>query len=125
MTRPEGIGADIAAAAREMREAGECRPRIARDPVNEPMINNWTEALGDTNPAYPAVAPPAMVQVWTMRGLHPESDEDPLGRMSEALDTAGYTSVVATNCEQTYHRHLQPGDRLAVTSRLEDVVGPK
>jgi len=118
-------GPDIAAAARAMRAAGECAPRIARDPVNEPMINNWTEALGDTNPAYPAVAPPAMVQVWTMRGLHPAPDEDPLGRMSEVLEAAGYTSVVATNCEQTYHRSLKPGERLTVTGRLEDVVGPK
>jgi uncharacterized OB-fold protein len=67
-----------------------------------------------------------MVQVWTMRGLHPNpDDDDPLGRMSEILDAAGYTSVVATNCEQTYHRHLKPGERVAVTSRLEDVTGPK
>ena len=117
--------ADIAAAARQMRAAGECAPRVARDPVNEPMINNWTEALGDNSPAYPAVAPPAMVQVWTMRGLHPAPDEDPLSRMSEVLDAAGYTSVVATNCEQTYHRLLKPGERLTVSGRLEDVVGPK
>ena len=116
----------IADAAREMAARGECTPRIARDPVNEPMINNWTEALGDDNPAYPAVAPPAMVQVWTMRGLHPApGDDDPLSRMSEVLDAAGYTSVVATNCEQTYHRQLKPGERLAVTGRLEEVVGPK
>ena len=116
----------IAAAARELAARGECTPRVARDPVNEPMINNWTEALGDRNPGYPAVAPPAMVQVWTMRGLHPNpDDDDPLGWMSEVLDAAGYTSVVATNSEQTYHRLLKPGERVAVTSRLEDVVGPK
>jgi uncharacterized OB-fold protein len=122
MIAPEGIGT----VAREVAAQGECSPRIARDPVNEAMINNWTEALGDRNPAYPAVAPPAMVQVWTMRGLHPNpDDDDPLGRMSEVLDAAGYTSVVATNSEQTYHRHLKPGERVAVTSRLEDVVGPK
>jgi uncharacterized OB-fold protein len=122
---PGAAAERIVAAAREMREAGECKPRTARDPVNEPMINNWTEALGDNNPAYPAVAPPAMVQVWTMRGLHPQPDEDPLGRMSEVLDAAGYTSVVATNCEQTYNRLLKPGERLTVSGRLEDVVGPK
>lgn len=126
MTSQKGPAADILAAAREMAARGESRPRVARDPVNEPMINNWTEALGDDNPAYPAVAPPAMVQVWTMRGLHPApGDDDPLSRMSEVLDAAGYTSVVATNCEQTYHRQLKPGERLAVTGRLEEVVGPK
>ncbi|EWM17901.1 Zn-ribbon domain-containing OB-fold protein [Kutzneria sp. 744] len=116
----------ITAVADRLRAAGECTPRPARDPVNEPMINNWTEALGDRNPAYPAVAPPAMIQVWTMGGLHPErSEDDPLGGMVEILDATGYTSVVATNSEQTYHRHLKPGERLAVTSRLEEVVGPK
>ena len=125
MTSQKGPAPDILAAARDMAARGDSRPRVARDPVNEPMINNWTEALGDKNPAYPAVAPPAMVQVWTMRGLHPSPDDDPLGRMSEILDAAGYTSVVATNCEQTYHRQLKPGERLAVTGRLEDVVGPK
>lgn len=116
----------ILAAARELAAQGECTPRLARDPVNEPMINNWTEALGDANPSYPAVAPPAMIQVWTMGGLRPRrTDDDPLGRMMEVLDEAGYTSVVATNSEQTYHRLVKPGERLAVTSRLADVAGPK
>ena len=25
---------------------------IARDPVSEPMIRHWCEAMGDTNPVY-------------------------------------------------------------------------
>ena len=50
------------------------------------------------------VAPPAMVQVWTMPGLHPAAPGR--GRvtrwqlMSAVLDEAGFTSVVATNCDQ-------------------------
>jgi uncharacterized OB-fold protein len=105
---------------------GESRPRLARDPVNEPMINNWVEALGDHNPAYPKFAPPAMIQVWTMYGLNGQrAPDDPLGAMTKVLDDAGFTSVVATNCEQTYHRYLRPGEQLAVTTRLSDVVGPK
>ena len=28
------------------------KPRAGRDPVNQPTINNWVEALGDTNPIY-------------------------------------------------------------------------
>ncbi|MFJ4469785.1 bifunctional MaoC family dehydratase N-terminal/OB-fold nucleic acid binding domain-containing protein [Streptomyces sp. NPDC089424] len=42
-----------------------------KDPVNLPMIRHWCEALGDTNPAYTgpdAVAPPTMLQAWTMTG---------------------------------------------------------
>lgn len=113
-------------AARRLIAAGDCAPRPARDPVNAPMINNWTEALGDANPAYPAQAPPAMVQVWTMGGLHGQrAGDDPLGAMSTVLDEAGFTSVVATDCAQTYARALRPGERLAVRSRLTDVVGPK
>jgi uncharacterized OB-fold protein len=116
----------IEAEAHRLKALGETAPRPARDPVNEPMINNWVEALGDENPAYPKFAPPAMIQVWTMYGLNGERHpDDPLGAMSDVLDEAGYTSVVATNCEQTYHRYLRPGEQLAITARLTDVVGPK
>ena len=122
----------------EIKALGDSSPMPARDPVNQPMVNNWVEALGDTNPIYVddaaaqvaghdgTVAPPAMIQVWTMRGLHgTRTDDDPLGLMSGLLDEAGYTSVVATNCEQTYHRYLHPGEQLTVTARLDEVVGPK
>lgn len=114
--------------AGRLRAAGLCAPRAGRDPVNLPMINNWLEAMGDNNPRYAAedVAPPAMAQVWTMRGLHPVSTpDDPLQAMVTVLDEAGFTSVVATNCEQTYHRYLRVGEELTVRSRLSDVVGPK
>lgn len=116
----------IQAAAEKLRDLGESAARQARDPVNRAMIHNWTEALGDTDPRYPEVAPPAMVQVWTMPGLNgTRAADDPLGAMSAILDEAGYTSVVATDCEQTYHRYLRPGEHLSVRSRLSDVVGPK
>jgi 3-oxo-4,17-pregnadiene-20-carboxyl-CoA hydratase alpha subunit len=129
---------EIRAAAAEIAAAGECAPRAARDPVNLPMIRNWVEAMGDANPVYTdagaasrsahggLVAPPAMAQVWTMRGLHPVThDDDPLGRMSALLDEAGFTSVVATNCEQEYQRYLRHGEQVTVRARLESVTGPK
>jgi uncharacterized protein len=116
----------IEAVARRLIADGDCTPRLAGDPVNVPMVRSWTEALGDTNPTYPDLAPPAMVQVWTMPGLHgTRSADDPLAVMTAVLDEAGYTSVVATNCEQTYARYLRPGEHVAVRSRLTDVVGPK
>jgi uncharacterized OB-fold protein len=128
----------ILTAAEQVRAAGPSAPRTGRDPVNVPMVRNWVEAIGDKNPIYVdesaalaaghggLVAPPAMAQVWTMRGLGAvrESD-DPLGRMTDILDEAGYTSVVATNCDQTYHRYLRPGEDVTISSVLEDVVGPK
>jgi uncharacterized protein len=117
---------EIEAVARRLIADGDCTPRSARDPVNVPMVRNWTEALGDANPAYPDLAPPAMAQVWTMPGLHGQrSADDPLAVMTAVLDEAGYTSVVATNCEQTYARYLRPGEHVAVRSRLTAVVGPK
>lgn len=134
MTTPE----EILAAAERVRGDGPSKPRAGRDPVNMPMIRNWLEAIGDENPIYTdpdaavaaghggLVAPPAMAQVWTMRGLGAKREEDdPLGRMTDILDDAGYTSVVATNCDQIYHRYLRPGEEVTIESTLEDVVGPK
>jgi uncharacterized OB-fold protein/acyl dehydratase len=138
-TAADSAAADAAirGAAARIAAAGESRPRPGRDPVNLPMIRNWAEAIGDASPVYTdagaaarsvhggLVAPPAMAQVWTMRGLHPEPDDDPLGVMSAVLDDAGFTSVVATNCEQEYHRYLRHGENVAVRARLEGVTGPK
>ncbi|HJY94962.1 MAG TPA: OB-fold domain-containing protein [Streptosporangiaceae bacterium] len=117
----------IRAAAARLAAAGDSRPRAARDPVNLPMIRNWLEALGGPGgDPDPDTAPPAMIQVWTMPGLHGvRGDDDPLGLMSAVLDQAGYTSVVATNCDQTYHRYLKLGEQLSVRARLLDVAGPK
>jgi uncharacterized protein len=118
----------IRAAAARIAAVGESRPRAARDPVNLPMIRTWTEALAlpGMDGAGPDLAPPAMIQVWTMPGLHGvRTDDDPLGQMVQVLDEAGYTSVVATNCDQTYHRYLKLGEQLSVRARLLDVTGPK
>lgn len=126
----------IRALADDVRAKGESAPRRARDPANLPMIHNWVQALGDRNPVYTdedsaaasvhggLVAPPAMAQVWTMDGPR-EAGQDPLTEMSRVLDDAGFTSVVATNSEQTYHRYLRHGERVSITVALEEVVGPK
>ncbi|MBJ7288829.1 bifunctional MaoC family dehydratase N-terminal/OB-fold nucleic acid binding domain-containing protein [Williamsia sp.] len=128
----------IRSATDAVRAGGASAPVAGRDPINGPMIANWTEAIGDANPIYRdedaaraagwdgVVAPPAMAQVWTMRGLHgARSDDDPLGAVSQIFDDAGYTSVVATNCDSTYHRYTRPGEHVAISSELLDVVGPK
>ncbi|MEU3764563.1 OB-fold domain-containing protein [Amycolatopsis keratiniphila] len=128
----------IREAAERIAARGESAPRAARDAVNQAMVNNWVEAIGDRNPVYVdekfaatsvhkgLVAPPAMAQVWTMGGLHwTRASDDPLGAMMEVLDEAGFTSVVATNSEQNYFRYLRHGERVAATAKLESVVGPK
>ena len=84
----------------------ESEPLVARDPVNQPMIRHWCDAVGDRNPCYtdPAfaaksvhggiVAPPTMLQAWTMPGLAPpeslgarRSDLARLSRQIAALET--------------------------------------
>ena len=117
----------ILAGAERLRALGETEPRLARDPVNQPMVNNWLEAIGETDPRFTAgEAPPAMAQVWTMYGLDPERPAgDPLHGAMQLLDAAGYTSVLGTNCDQTYERYLRMGEQVSVTTRLESVVGPK
>ena len=129
----------VMAQAERIKAWGESSSRPGRDPVNQPMVNNWVEAMGDRNPVYVdaaaaaevhggegTVAPPAMAQVWTMYGLDPARDPaDPLYATMAMLDEAGFTSVIATNCEQTYDRYLRPGEQVRVTNRLESVVGPK
>lgn len=132
------MNSTITQAAERIAAQGDSAPQLARDPVNQPMINNWVEAIGEINPVYTdagfaarsvhggLVAPPAMAQVWTMRGLHGQrADDDPLGAMTAVLDAEGFTSVVATDSEQTYHRYLRPGEHVAASARLESVVGPK
>jgi hypothetical protein len=127
----------IMARAAEMEARGETAPRLARDPVNQAMINNWIEAMGDANPLYVdsglarelnggPVAPTAMAQVWTMYGLDRTRPADhPLYGTMQMLDKAGFTSVLGTNCDQTYARYLKPGEQVSITSRLDSVVGPK
>ncbi|WP_286157866.1 bifunctional MaoC family dehydratase N-terminal/OB-fold nucleic acid binding domain-containing protein [Streptomyces griseus] len=97
-----------------------------KDPVNEPMIRHWCEAVGDTSAAYrgpDAVAPPTMLQAWTMGGLtgHTDHRSAAYDEMFALLDGAGYTSVVATDCEQEYLRPLRPGDRITFDTVIESV----
>lgn len=129
---------DLQAGIDEIKAAGKSEPRTGRDPVNQPMIHHWVDAIGDKNPIYVdheaakaaghpgIVAPPAMIQVWTMGGLgQGRSDDDPLSKMMKLFDDAGFVGVVATNCEQTYHRYLQPGEEVTIHAEITDVVGPK
>lgn len=96
-----------------------------KDLVNEPMIRHWCEAMGDTNPAYTgpgAIAPPAMLQAWTMGGLSGHTDRgEAYDELFGLLDGAGYVSVVATDCEQEYLRPLRPGDRITFDAVIEAV----
>jgi uncharacterized OB-fold protein/acyl dehydratase len=110
----------------------------APEPVNTAMIRHWVEAVGDENPVYldpeaaketvhgEVIAPPVMLQTWTMQGLRRKRSEGSAqDELMTLLDSAGFTSVVATNCEQEYVRDLHPGDHLSVTSTIESVSPEK
>ena len=123
--------------AYEGRQIGP--PTPGPDEVNRPMIRHWCEAMGDTNPVYTdpeaasasvhggIVAPPTMLQAWVMRGLQtrPAAGGSAQDELLGILDEHGFTSVVATNCDQEYVRYLKPGDTLTQTTVIESVSEEK
>lgn len=117
----------VMAEAERIQGWGEACERWARDPVNQPTITTWLEAMGLDSPRFHAgEAPPSMAQVWTMYGLGGRAPaDDPLHTMMNVLTDAGFTAVLGTNCEQTYERYLRVGEQVRVTTALDSVVGPK
>jgi len=114
---------------------------VGRDPVNEPMIRQWCDATGDANPAYldPAVAkesvhggivaPPTMLQAWTMLGFEmaegydePKNEQQVLHKL---LNDHGYSGVVGTNTAQGYTRYLRPGDVVSEETVIESISEEK
>lgn len=115
-------------------------PSVAPDPVNQPMIRHWAAALEDHDPVYvdPAyaagtrfgaiVAPPLMLQTWTMptpkitgmaeRGGSPvEGGVNPL----TPLDEAGFIATLATNSEFEVFRYLRLGETITSTMVVESI----
>src|SRR5258708_39544603 len=127
----------IQAAAEKVKAEGRRKPRAGRHPVNQPMVDHWLDAMGDRNPIYVdesaakaaghpgIVAPPAMIQVWTMMGLGGvRAPDDPLTKILELFDEAGYIGVDAANCEHPYHPYLRPGEEVSVAAQLAHVAAP-
>lgn len=113
-------------------------PATARDAVNQPMIRRWCEAMGETNPIYHdadaaraaghpgIVAPPAMMEVWTMSPYKPGGRTVDEGMAVLGLfDEAGFSGVVATNIEQEYDRYLVEGDIVSFQAVVADVSEEK
>ncbi|MEU9024599.1 OB-fold domain-containing protein [Actinomadura sp. NPDC048394] len=116
---------ELMALAGRLEAAGEGPPLPCPDPVNAAMIRNWTQALGDTG-TWDDVAPPAMIQVWSMPGLVRRPDQrGAADDVLAMLDAAGYTGIVATNCDQVYDRYVKVGEQLSTRMRFGGVTGPK
>jgi acyl dehydratase len=119
-------------------------PATAPDPVNQPMIRHWVAAFEDANPIYvdpdaaarsrhgEIVAPPLMLQTWTMatpritgireRGGSPV--ESGQAAVLALLDEAGYVGTLASNSEFEIVRYLRLGDVVTATTVL-DAVSPE
>ena len=137
----DGAGADLDArlAALAGRPMGSGAPHVAPDPVNLPMIRHWVAAFEDANPVYRdadaarsrfggIVAPPLMLQTWTMatpkisgiaeRGGAPvEYGANPLA----PLDDAGFIATLATNSDFEILRYLRLGEVITSTMVIESV----
>jgi len=120
-------------------------PSVAPDPVNVPMIRHWVDALDDRNPVYldeafaektrfgGSVAPPAMLQAWTMPSPKIEGIAERGGAPTEmvsdnpipVLDEAGYVGTLATNSELEFVRYLRPGDHLQTSIEVESISNRK
>jgi acyl dehydratase len=116
-------------------------PSVAPDPVNVPMIRHWVDALDDQNPVYldeefaattrhgRIVAPPAMLQAWSMPRPKIEGIAERGGAPGEMthdnpiipLDAAGYVGTLATNSELEFVRYLRPGDHLHITTEVASI----
>ncbi|MCP2339964.1 OB-fold domain-containing protein [Actinomadura rupiterrae] len=122
---PAAFHDELTTLAGRLADGGERPAPPCPDAVNAAMIRHWTQALGDASGAWEDVAPPAMIQVWSMPGLVAAKAgsvaDDPLRLLNEN----GYTGVVATNCDQVYDRYVKVGERLRSTMRFGGVAGPK
>ena len=121
----------------EVGSAGKIE--VARDSVSEPVIRSWCDAMSESNPLYinqdfandskhgGIIAPPAMLQVWTMSGLHlgnqfqRNTEDSPSAGVYQLLDEAGFTGVVATNATYHYNEVIRPGDLISASQKLLDV----
>src|SRR5205807_4679661 len=115
------------------KPVGSSSSSRAPDPVNQPMIRHWVAAFEDHNPIYTdpdaaarsrfgeIVAPPLMLQTWTMatpritgiaeRGGSPV--EGGRAKVLTLLDEAGFTGTLASNSEFEIERYLRLGEVVA------------
>ena len=118
---------------------------VAPDPVNQPMIRHWAAAFEDHSPVYTdtafaaasrfggIVAPPLMLQTWTMatpkitgiaeRGGSPleTSGRSPLA----VFDDAGFVGTLASNSEFEIERYLRLGEVISATTVIESISDRK
>lgn len=113
---------------------------VGPDPVNQPMIRHWAAAFEDHDPVYTEpvfaaktrfggiVAPPLMLQTWTMptpklTGIGERGGSPTEGGVNvlAPLDEAGFVATLATNSEFEVLRYLRLGESVSAETILESV----
>ena len=111
------------------------------DEVSTSDIRHWCEVMRDENPLYTdeeyasktkyggIIAPPTMVQTWSLDPMKealerfvdgkPPFADDPHNQLFGIIDAMGYDGVVATEQSQEYLKPVRPGD----TIRCKITVG--
>lgn len=127
------------------KPVGSGRASLAPDPVNQPMIRHWAAAFEDDNPVYTdpefaaasrfggIVAPPLMLQTWTMatpkitgiaqRGGSPVESQG-AGPLA-VFDDAGFVGTLASNSEFEIERYLHLGEVISATTAIESISEQK
>lgn len=117
----------------------------APDPVNQPMIRHWVAAFEDDNPVYTdpdfaattrfgeVVAPPLMLQTWTMptpkiTGIA-ERGGTPVESTGESVmtvfDQQGFSGTLAVASEFEIERHLRLGEHVSSSTLIESISEEK
>ena len=123
--------------------AGEASTTAVRGrfPVDLSSIGRWCDAVGDANPIFRDAAmarelgfagipaPPAMLDTWTAVGFDLQQQiprpNDAATGLLEVFREQGYGSVLATNCDQAYHRYLTVGDHPNCVETVADISAEK
>ena len=121
-------------------------PYLSFNPVSRVQIWQWCSAMGDRNPLYlddayrsragfeRVVAPPAMMQMWSMRDVNmayaPGSTDAAPYQVLDTLSDNGFPGNVAVSYDITFHRLLLEGDRahhyttvIAISERKSTALG--
>lgn len=114
-------------------------PKTGKDEVNKPMIRQWAEVMGDelstyTDEEYAAttskealIAPPTMLQVWSMEGYpmahNPANDTQ--RELHKVFDDNGFTGVLGTNTSTEFYRDLRPGDQISYHCIIDNISEQK
>ena len=108
-------------------------PYLSFNPVSATQIWQWCSAMGDRNPSYlpglHQIAPPAMMQMWTMRDINdnyaPGSTTVAPYQVFDDMAKMGYPANVAVSYDITFLRYLCAGEHAQHYTTIVDISEKK